>query len=195
MAESTVTDLLQQLSMGHRGAADDLLPLVYNELRRMAHRHLKSERPGHTLNTTALVHEAYLRLGLDRMSWQDRGHFFAVAASAMRHVLIDYAEARRAEKRGGGAAHLPFDDTMVARECRLDDLLALDEALNRLGHVDPRQVMVVECHVFAGMSLDETAAVLGVSAATVSRDWTFARAWLNRALNPGHRLHTDGAAE
>ena len=195
MPESTVTELLQQLSMGRRGAADDLLPLVYRELRRMAHRHLKSERRGHTLNTTALVHEAYLRLGLDRRAWQDRGHFFAVAARAMRHVLIDYAETRRAEKRGGGAAHLTLDDTIVAAERRLDDLLAIDEALNRLGQVDPRQVMVVECHVFAGMSLDETAAVLGVSAATVSRDWALARAWLNRALNPGDRRRTDGAAE
>jgi RNA polymerase sigma factor (TIGR02999 family) len=195
LAESTVTELLQQLSMGRRGAADDLLPLVYSELRRMARRHLKSERPGHTLNTTALVHEAYLRFGLDRISWQDRGHFFAVAARAMRHVLIDYAEARRAEKRGGGAAHLTLDDTLVAPERRLDDLLAIDEALNRLGQVDPRQVMVVECHVFAGMSLDETAAVLEVSPATVSRDWALARAWLNRALNPRDRRRTDGAAE
>src|SRR5262245_64354432 len=108
--------------MGRRGAADDLLPLVYRELRRMAHRYLRSERPGHTLNATALVHEAYLRLGLDRISWQDRGHFFAVAARAMRHVLIDYAEARRAEKRGGGVAQLTLHDTMVAPVRRGDDL-------------------------------------------------------------------------
>ena len=140
MAEATVTELLRQLSMGQQSAEDKLLPLVYGELKRMAHRQLKSERPGHTLNTTALVHEAYLRLGLERISWQDRVHFFAVAARAMRRVLIDYAEARRAEKRGGGAAHVTLDETVAAPERRVDDLLALDEALNRLEKMDPRQV-------------------------------------------------------
>ena len=191
MADSTVTELLQQLSRGRQGAADDLLPMVYSELRRIAHRQLKGERAGHTLNATALVHEAYLRLGLNRISWNDRVHFFAVAARAMRRVLIDYALARRAEKRGGGAADVTLDDTIAAPERRIDDLLAIDEALNRLEQLDPRQVMVVECHVFAGMSLDDTAAVLDVSPATVSRDWALARAWLNRALNPGERIDAD----
>lgn len=191
MADSTVTELLQQLSRGRQGAADDLLPMVYSELRRIAHRQLKGERAGHTLNATALVHEAYLRLGLNRISWNDRVHFFAVAARAMRRVLIDYAQARRAEKRGGGAADVTLDDTIAAPERRIDDLLAIDEALNRLEQLDPRQVMVVECHVFAGMSLDDTAAVLDVSPATVSRDWALARAWLNRALNPGERIGAD----
>jgi RNA polymerase sigma factor (TIGR02999 family) len=185
LAESTVTELLQQLSMGRRGAADDLLPLVYRELRRMAHRRLESERAGHTLNTTALVHEAYLRLGLDRIPWKDRVHFFAVAARAMRRVLVDHAEARRAEKRGGGAATVTLDDTIAAPEHRIDDLLAIDEALNRLEQLDPRHVRVVECHVFAGMSLDDTAAALDVSPATVSRDWALARAFLNRTLGAG----------
>jgi len=191
LADSTVTELLQQLSRGRQGAADDLLPMVYSELRRIAHRQLKGERAGHTLNATALVHEAYLRLGLNRISWNDRVHFFAVAARAMRRVLIDYAQARRAEKRGGGAADVTLDDTIAAPERRIDDLLAIDEALNRLEQLDPRQVMVVECHVFAGMSLDDTAAVLDVSPATVSRDWALARAWLNRALNPGERIGAD----
>ncbi len=128
---------------------------------------------------------------LGHISWRDRVHFFAVAARAIRRVLIDYAEARRAEKRGGGAAHLMLDNTIAAPERRVDDLLAIDEALNRLEQLEPRHVMVVECHVFAGMSLDDTAAVLGVSPATVSRDWALARAWLNRALNPGARMGAD----
>jgi RNA polymerase sigma factor (TIGR02999 family) len=194
VAESTVTELLRQVSMGRQGAADDLFPLVYAELRRMAQNRLKGERPGHTLNATALVHEAYLRLGLEQIPWQDRVHFFAVAARAMRRVLIDHAKARRAGKRGGGAAHVALDDTLAAPERRVDDLLAIDEALNRLEQMDPRQVTVVECHVFAGMSLDDTAAALGVSPATVSRDWALARAWLNRALNPDERPGGEGAA-
>jgi RNA polymerase sigma factor (TIGR02999 family) len=192
VAESTVTELLRQLSTGRPGAADDLLPVVYGELRRLAHRQLTAERAGHTLNTTALVHEAYLRLGLDRISWHDRAHFFAVAARAMRRVLIDYAEARRAAKRGGGAAHVTLDETVAAPHHRIDDLLAIDEALNRLEQVDARQVMVVECHVFAGMSLEDTAVALGVSPATVSRDWALARAWLNRALDPDDRTGAQG---
>jgi RNA polymerase sigma factor (TIGR02999 family) len=195
LAESTVTELLQQLSRGREGAADDLLPIVYSDLRRMAHRQLNAERRGHTLNTTALVHEAYLRLGLSQIPWQDRVHFFAVAARAMRRVLIDYAEVRRAEKRGGGALHTTLDDTIAAPERHIDDLLAIDQALNRLALVDPRQVTVVECHVFAGMSLDDTAAILAVSPATVSRDWALARAWLNRALRRDEDANPDGAIE
>jgi RNA polymerase sigma factor (TIGR02999 family) len=178
--------------MGRTGAADHLLSIVYGDLRRIAHRQLKGERAGHTLSTTALVHEAYLRLGLDHISWQDRAHFFAIAARAMRRVLIDYAEARHAEKRGAGAAHITLDDTVAAPERRIDDLLAIDEAMNRLEQLDPRQVTVVECHVFAGMTLDDTAAVLGVSPATVSRDWALARAWLNRELNPAERPGSEG---
>jgi RNA polymerase sigma factor (TIGR02999 family) len=153
-------------------------------LRRIAHGQLRGEREGHTLNTTALVHEAYLRLAeIDRIAWFDRAHFFAVAARAMRRVLIDYAEARRAQKRGGGAAVVRLDEAMAAPVQRVDDLLALNEALERLERLDPRQVNVVECHIFAGMSLEETAAALDVSPATVSRDWALARAWLNRVLS------------
>lgn len=182
MADRTVTGLLRQLADGEPEAGNELLPLVYAQLKALARRQLRGERAGHTLNTTALVHEAYLRFGLEEVSWRDRAHFFAVAARAMRRVLIDYAEARRAQKRGGDAPPLPLEDTVAAPEHRIEDLLALDEALDRLAALDPRQVRVVECHVFAGMSLDETAAALDISPATVSRDWALARAWLNRTL-------------
>lgn len=185
MADNTVTGLLRQLARGDQKAADDLLPLVYRELKVIAHRQLTRERRGHTFDTTALVHEAYLRLGLDAISWNDRTHFFAVAARAMRRVLIDHAEARRARKRGGDLIRVPLDDALAAPEVRLESLLALDQALMRLEQLDPRQVKVVECHVFAGMSLDDTAAALAISPATVSRDWALARAWLNRALRDG----------
>lgn len=149
----------------------------------MAHRHLGRERDGHTLDTTALVHEAYLKLArLDRVRWQTRTHFLAFAAQAMRRVLVDYAVRRNAEKRGGGRERVPLSPVMVAVDDRVEDLLALDEALERLRALDERQCRVVECRFFAGMSVEETAEVLGVSAATVKRDWTHARAWLNRAL-------------
>jgi RNA polymerase sigma factor (TIGR02999 family) len=180
---TAVTELLRRLSAGEHAAFDELFPVVYNDLRRMARRQLRGERDGHTLNATALVHETYLRLAeLEQVAWHDRVHFFAVAARAMRRVLIDYAEARRAQKRGGGVPVIQLDDSLEAPEQRVDQLLALDEALNRLEQHDPRQVRVVECHVFAGMSLDETAAALDISPATVSRDWTLARAWLNRVV-------------
>lgn len=184
MADKKVTRLLKQAADGDRGAADELLPLVYRELKRVAHHKLKAERRGHTFNTTALVHEAYLRLGLEKIAWQDRVHFFAVAARAMRRVLIDHAKSRAADKRGGGAAQVPADETIVAPERRIEDLLALDEALNHLERLEPRQARIVECHVFAGMTLDETALALEISPATVSREWALARAWLNRTLNP-----------
>lgn len=184
MAGTAVTALLRQVAGGDLRAADELLPRVYTELKAIAHRQLKHERPGHTLNTTALVHESYLRLGVDRIHWQDRVHFFAVAARAMRRVLIDYAATRRAEKRGRDPARVTLDEGVVALEHRLEDLLALDEALARLEELDPRHVRVVECHVFAGMTLDETALALDISPATVSRDWALARAWLNRTLKP-----------
>jgi RNA polymerase sigma factor (TIGR02999 family) len=157
--------------------------MVYPELKAIAHRQLKSERQGHTLNTTAVVHEAYLRLGLDRIAWNDRVHFFAVAARAMRRVLIDYGVARRTDKRGRDPVRVTLDRHAVAPEHRVEDLLALDKALGDLERHYARQVRVVECHVFAGMNLDETALALGVSPATVSRDWALARAWLNRTLS------------
>lgn len=178
-----ITQLLAAASAGDRSALDRVVPLVYDELRRLAHRQLAGERPEHTLNTGALVHEAYLKLaGLERLEWRDRAHFFAVAAGAMRRILIDYAVRRRAAKRGGGARHEPLDRVMIAAGERAEELLALDEALERLRALDERQSRVVECRFFAGMSIDETAAALDISPATVKRDWMMARAWLNREL-------------
>lgn len=181
-----VTRLLAQASRGDRDAVDRLVPILYGELRRIAHLRMRGERDGHTLGTTALVHEAYLELaGLDRMTWRDRAHFLAVAARAMRRVLIDHAVARGAQKRDGGRRALPLDEAaqLVAGAGPPDDeLLALDEALERLAAVSERQCRVVECRFFAGMSVEETAEALRTSPATVKRDWTVARAWLHREL-------------
>ncbi len=177
-----VSDLLRELSRGQPGALDRLIPIVYDELRRIAHGQLRGEHPGHTLNTTALVHETYLRLvKIDRVEWQDRVHFFAVAAQLMRRVLIDSARTRNRDKRGGAAPHVPLSewDGPVQQP---DDFLVLEEALARLEALNARQCRVVECRCFAEMSVEETAAALGTSPATVKRDWAFARAWLNREL-------------
>jgi RNA polymerase sigma factor (TIGR02999 family) len=164
---------------------EDLLPLVYGELKRIAARQLRSERPGHTLCTTALVHEAWLELSnLDRIKWQNRNHYLALAAQAMRRVLVDHAVARRAQKRGGGRqAETLDDDPLVIVQARAAELLDLDDALRRLAALDERQARVVECRFFAGMSIEETAAALDVSPATVKREWALARAWLNRELS------------
>ena len=166
-----------------RGAVDDLIPIVYQELRRIARAHLRRERSGHTLNTTALVHEAYLQLsGFDRALWRDRSHFLSIAAQVMRRVLIDYAVARKALKRNGNAERVPLDEDMAMADARVEELMAIDEALTGLERLNARLARVVECRVFAGMSIDETAAVVGASPATVKRDWNVARAWLNREL-------------
>ena len=168
------------------GGLDDLFPVVYEELRRVAHRHLRGERPGHTLGTTALVHEAYLEMAkLDHLRWPGRAFTLAAASRAMRRILIDYAVARRAQKRGGGVAPEALDDAVAMAISRSDELLALDEALDRLAGVNERYGRVVECRFFGGMSVEETAEALGTSAATVKRDWTVARAWLNRELGDG----------
>jgi RNA polymerase sigma factor (TIGR02999 family) len=163
---------------------EDLLPLVYSELKRIAARQLRRERPDHTLSATALVHEAWLELSqLDRITWQNRYHYLALAAQAMRRVLIDHAVARRAAKRGGGIKADTLDgDPMVLAEARAEELLDLDNALQRLGAIDERQVRIVECRFFGGMSVEETAEALQLSPATVKRDWALARAWLNREL-------------
>lgn len=184
-----VTALLQAWGRGEQGAFDELLPLVYGELRRQAARQLRSQPSGHTLQATALVHEVYLRL-VDRPNaeWQGRAHFFGVAARAMRSILVDHARARRAAKRGGRAPAL----TLGAADAVADgapgsevDVLALDEALTRLAELDLRQARVVELRYFGGSSIEETAQVLGISHATVEREWRTARLWLRRELGPG----------
>jgi RNA polymerase sigma factor (TIGR02999 family) len=181
-----VTRLLAEASRGDRDAADRLVPLLYDELRRMAHGRMRGERAGHTLDTTALVHEAYLELaGLERMEWRSRAHFLAVAAIAMRRVLVDYAVRRNARKRDGGRHKVPLDDVadvMLVSDERADELLALDDAMRRLAAVSERQCRVVECRYFAGMSIEETAEALRISPATVKREWMVARAWLHREL-------------
>jgi RNA polymerase sigma factor (TIGR02999 family) len=162
-----------------------LFPIVYDELRHIAARRLRSERTGHTLCTTALVHEAWLELTkLNRIQWQNRAHFLAVAAQAMRRILIDYAVARRRKKRGGGVPIEPLDnpDALAIAQARGDELMALDEALTRLAALNDRQARIVECRFYGGMGIDETAEALSVSAATVKREWATARAWLNREL-------------
>jgi RNA polymerase sigma-70 factor (ECF subfamily) len=163
---------------------EGFVPLVYDELRRIAARKLRAERQGHTLSATALVHEAWLELTkLNRIKWQNRSHYLATAAQAMRRVLIDHAIARSRQKRGGGQASVPLDDEVwAAVETRGDELLALDEALVRLAAMNERQARIVECRFYGGMSVEETADTLSVSPATVKREWATARAWLNREL-------------
>jgi RNA polymerase sigma factor (TIGR02999 family) len=165
---------------------DDLLPLVYGELKRIAARQLRRERSDHTLSATALVHEAWLELSrLDRITWQNRSHYLALAAQAMRRVLIDHAVARRAQKRGGGQGLEVLDEeAVVLVDGPSEGLLDLDHALQRLAAIDERQVRVVECRFFGGMSIEETAEALELSPATVKREWALARAWLNRELSP-----------
>jgi RNA polymerase sigma-70 factor (ECF subfamily) len=180
-----VTELLQAWGRGDRMALDELLPRVYDELRRQADRYMRSQPAGHTLATTGLVHEAYLRL-VDHsggVEWQSRAHFFGVAAKAMRSVLVDHARARHAAKRGGAAQQLTLGSAgeIADRESAVD-VMALDEALRRLAEMDPRKSQLVELRYFGGLSIEETAEVLGVSPATVRRDWSVARAWLRREL-------------
>lgn len=177
-----ITDLLLELRRGSREAEERLYAMVYADLRRVAHAQLRRERPGHTLGTTGLVHETYVRLvDQTRVEWRDRAHFFGVAAGAMRRILVDYARRNRAARRGGTLAHLPFaDDTPAA--VRGDELLALDEALERLAALDRRLSQVVECRYFGGLTEEETAEVLGVTRRTVQRDWAKARGWLYQEL-------------
>lgn len=184
-AEPDVTALLRQATTGSSEALDAIIPLVYRELRSIAHRHLRREDAGHTLNTTALVHETYLRLvDLRRIEWRDRTHFFAMASRMMRRILVNYARRRKRVKRGGGRVLLSPTDLDLPIDENLDALLALDEALKRLEAADERRCRVVEYRFFAGLSIEETAEALGVSPGTVKRDWRLARLWLNRQLVP-----------
>ncbi len=177
---SNITQLLQEWSNGKAEVLEKLMPLVYDELRRQAARFLQKERPHHTLQATALIHEAYLKLiGQKQIEWQNRNHFFAIASTAMRRILVDYARERHREKRGGYAENLPLDEVFyISANEKTIDLIALDEALNRLGKMNERQARVVELRYFSGLSNDETAEVLGVSNATVRNDWNIAKAWL-----------------
>jgi RNA polymerase sigma factor (TIGR02999 family) len=162
---------------------DDLVARVYRELRQIAHYHLRRERPGHTLQTTALVNEAYLRLaGLEQVVWRDRSHFLSIAARVMRRVLVDYALARRTQKRGAGGRQVPIDEVALPIEPRIDEVVVVDQALARLEELDARLARVVECRYFAGLSIEETADALASSPATVKRQWGVARAWLNKEL-------------
>jgi RNA polymerase sigma factor (TIGR02999 family) len=178
-----LTMLLNASADGDREAFDQVFQIVYSKLRRIAHNRMQHERPGHTLSTTALVNEAYMKLvDLDRIQYNGHAHFFAVAAQAMRNILVSYAHRRNAIKRGGDHAKLPLDEVVVLSDERAEEVLALDEALQRLKALDERRHQVVECRFFGGMSIEETAAALKISPATVKRDWNLARAWLNREL-------------
>jgi RNA polymerase sigma-70 factor (ECF subfamily) len=185
-----VTKFLRAWGDGDRDALDKLTPVVYDELHRLARRYMRGERPGHSLQTSALVNEAYMRLvDYKGMQWQNRAHFFAVSAQLMRRILVDHAR-RHNLKRGGGVQHVSLDDTAIVGGERAADLVALDDALNLLGTLDPRKVQVVEMRFFGGLSVEETAEVLKVSAVTVMRDWSTAKAWLYRELADGT---TDGS--
>jgi RNA polymerase sigma factor (TIGR02999 family) len=180
-----ITQLLLSWSKGDREALDRLIPLVHPELKRLARRYMARENPGHTLQTSALINEAYLRLvDHQNVKWQDRAHFFAAAAQVMRHILIDHARRHRYGKRGGGAQHLPLDDVAVVSQQRATQLVALDAALTRLAAVDPRKSRIVELRFFGGLTIEETAEVMELSPVTVSREWRSAKAWLHVEIRP-----------
>jgi RNA polymerase sigma-70 factor (ECF subfamily) len=178
-----VTQLLAAWGNGDKNALDHLMPLVYRALLRLAHRHLNRESSGHTLQATALVHEAYLRLvDQERAQLQNRIHFFAIASQLMRRILVDYARGRQTAKRGGAAPNMVFDETMVVSDGRAADVIALDDALTTLAGFDERKARMIELRFFGGLSIEETADVLSVSPGTVRRDWALARAWLEREI-------------
>jgi RNA polymerase sigma-70 factor (ECF subfamily) len=188
-ADGDISTLLRAWSDGDQNALARLTPIVYDELRRLARRYMKRERAGHSLQTTALVNEAYLRLvDYERMHWQDRAHFFAVSAQLMRRILVEHAR-RHNLKRGGGVPHVSLDEAALVGGGNDADLVALDDAMNALARIDPRKVQVVEMRFFGGLSVEETCEVLKVSPVTVKRDWRAARAWLYRELTGGT---TDG---
>ena len=197
LAAKDIGALLRAWSDGDQTALDRLAPIVYDELRRLAHRYMEGEPRGHTLQTTALVNEAYMRLvGYNRMQWQDRAHFFAVSAQVMRRILVDHAR-RHNVKRGAGAQRVDFDEAAVVAGARAPDLVALDDAMNALARLDMRKVRIIEMRFFGGLSAEETAEVLDVSPATVRRDWSIAKLWLYRELRGGadNGLGTLGPAE
>ncbi|MEL6363932.1 MAG: ECF-type sigma factor [Pseudomonadota bacterium] len=195
MAYGDVTQLLSRIRAGDAAAAENLLPIVYEEMRQLARARMARERAGHTLQATALVHEAFLRLtGGEEVGWDGRAHFFAAAAEAMRRVLVDHARRRAREKRGGGAVQVTLDEQAASVDAGDVDVLALSEALDGLEALDAGMAAVVKLRYFAGLSVEETAAALGASPRTVNRQWTAARAWLRRALaDDARRLPEAGA--
>lgn len=189
-----LTGLLRAWSGGDREAGEKVIPLVYDELRRQAARHLRRERAGHSLRPTAVVHEAYLRLMGEPRAFGDRTHFFAVASTVMRHVLVDHARSRGAAKRAGGWRRVTLNETMAVGESPDVDLIALDDALRELAILDPEQARLVEMRYFGGLSIDETAEILGVSPRTVKRGWSSAKAWLYNRITRGPGRATAGSA-
>jgi len=186
-ADQGVTTILGRMGQGDRQAMDELTPLVYHELKRVARKHLYSERHDHTLQCTALVHEAYLKLADQRVLWQNRSHFFGIAAQQIRRILIDHARARQADKRGGEIPRVSLDEAIGVPESKDFDVLALNEALEELERMDPRQARVVELRFFAGLSVEETAEALGLSTATVKREWATAKLWLFKEVRARRR--------
>jgi RNA polymerase sigma factor (TIGR02999 family) len=179
-----VTQLLLAWNDGDHVARDELMSVVYQELRRLAHHYMKRESPGHTLQTSGLVNEAFLRLVDQRdVQWRNRAHFFGIAAQMMRRILVDYARSRRYAKRGGGIPNLSLDEALIVSDERTAEVVALDETLQRLAEIDPRKSRIVELRFFGGLSIEETAEVLAVSPGTVMRDWTLAKAWLRREMS------------
>ena len=186
--KDNVTMLLGEFGSGNQEAAEELMPLVYEHLKRIAHRQLQRERSDHTLNTTALVHEAYMKLvDQNRVSWKNRAHFYAISSQAMRRILVNYAVNRKAQKRGGGQAIVSFDEQFFVQEAKADELIALNDALEGLSKLSERQSKVVEYRFFGGMTGEEIAEILQVSLATVRLDWRLAKAWLSRELTEGSR--------
>ena len=183
-APNEITEVLIAWDGGDKKALDELMQIVYEELHRLAHRHLAKERPDHTLQTTALVNEAYLkRTDQKRVKWQSRSHFFALSSQIMRRILVDYARSRQYAKRGGGESALPLDEALIVGPERAAEMIALGDALTELAKHDERKARIVELRFFAGMSMDETAELLAVSPGTVMKDWTLAKAWLQREMD------------
>jgi len=181
-----VTELLTAWSGGDKAALDKLMPLIHQELRRIAHRYMSRERPGHTMQTTALVNEAYLKLvNREGVHWQNRAHFFAIASQLMRHILVDHARSHAYAKRGGGTQTISLDEAMVVSQERAAEVVALDDVLKQLAEIDPQQSRIVELRFFGGLTIEETAVVLSLSPATIKREWTSAKAWLYHELAKG----------
>lgn len=184
MERNKITKLLKAHSSGDQKALDKLMPLVYDKMYDMAHYRMMGEQTDHTLNTIDLIHEAYLKLvEFNRISWENRAHFFGIASQVMRNILVDYAVKKKAQKRGGDWKRVTLGEGNIASEVNLHDVLSIHQALERLAELDERQVRVVECRFFGGLTLEETAKALGISTATVSRDWKMAKAWLNREIS------------